>query len=67
MLFRSRYNFASDKEFINFIIEMDNNEELYNHYYLQPMFRDEEFLRNFNTDHLLDWFQQNVYQGVINK
>ena len=65
--FVNRYNFASDKEFINFIIEMDNNEELYNHYYLQPMFRDEEFLRNFNTDHLLDWFQQNVYQGVINK
>ena len=56
MLFRS-----------NFIIEMDNNEELYNNYYLQPMFRDEEFLRNFNIDHFLDWFQQNVYQGVINK
>ena len=65
--FINRYNFASDQQFVDFIIELSNNKELYNHYYLQPMFRDEEFFRTFNIDHFLDWFQQNVYQGVINK
>ena len=65
--FINRYNFASDQQFVDFIIELSNNKELYNHYYLQPMFRDEEFFRTFNIDHFLDWFQQNVYQGVINE
>ena len=65
--FINRYNFASDQQFIDFIIQVSNNKELYNHYYLQPMFRDEEFFRTFNIDHFLDWFQQNVYQGVINE
>ena len=65
--FINRYNFASDQQFIDFIIQVNSNKELYNHYYLQPMFRDEEFFRTFNIDHFLDWFQQNVYQGVINK
>jgi len=65
--FINRCNFASDQQFVDFIIEVNNNKELYNHYYLQPMFRDEEFFRTFNIDHFLDWFQQNVYQGVINK
>jgi hypothetical protein len=31
------------------------------------MFRDDEFVRNFNPDNFLNWFQYNVYQGVINK
>ena len=65
--FLNRYDFANDQDFVNFIIEVDNNEHLYNHYYLQPMFRDEEMLRNLNIDRFLNWFQHNVYQGVINE
>ena len=65
--FLNRYDYASDQEFIEKIVQLDNNKNAYNYMYMQPMFRDDEFIRNFNPDNFLDWFQQNVYQGVINK
>jgi len=65
--FINRYDYSSEQEFFDAIIRLHTNKEVYNQYYLQPMFRDDEFIRNFNPDNFLDWFQQNVYQGVINK
>ena len=65
--FLNRYDYASDQEFIEKIVQLDNNKNAYNYMYMQPMFRDDEFIKNFNPDNFLDWFQQNVYQGVINK
>ena len=65
--FLNRSDFASDQQFIDLIIEMRTNKELYNQFYLQPMFREEEYIKNFHVNNFLDWFQQNVYQGVINE
>jgi len=65
--FINRYDYSSEQEFFDAIIRLHTNKDAYNQYYLQPMFRDDEFIRNFNPDNFLDWFQQNVYQGVINK
>ena len=65
--FLNRSDFASDQQFIDLIIEMRTNKELYNQFYLQPMFREEEYTKNFHVNNFLDWFQQNVYQGVINE
>jgi hypothetical protein len=65
--FLNRYDYASDLEFINKIIELDSNKDAYNEMYMQPMFRDDEHQRNFNEDRFLNWFEQNVYQGVINE
>jgi len=31
------------------------------------MFREDEFNRNFNIHRFLNWFESNVYQGVINE
>jgi hypothetical protein len=65
--FINRCDFASDKEFIEFIIQLRTHKKLYNHFYLQPMFRQEEYFINFTQSRFLDWFHSNVYQGVINK
>ena len=65
--FLNRYDYASDQEFFDAIVRLYTNKDAYNQMYLQPMFRDDEFIRNFNPDNFLNWFQQNVYQGVINK
>jgi alpha(1,3/1,4) fucosyltransferase len=64
--FLNRYDYASDDEFIAKIIELDTDREAYNQIYMQPMFRDDEFIRTFNPDNFLNWFEQNVYHGVIN-
>lgn len=64
--FLNRYDYASDNDFIAKIIELDKDKDAYNEMYMQPMFR-EEFNQNFNPDNFLNWFQQNVYQGVINE
>ena len=65
--FLNRYDYASDQEFFDAIVRLYTNKDAYNQMYLQPMFRDDEFIRNFNPDNFLNWFQHNVYQGVINK
>lgn len=65
--FLNRYDYASDQEFFDNIVRLHTNKKQYNEMYLQPMFRDDEFKKNLNTDLFLDWFQHNVYQGVINK
>lgn len=65
--FLNRYDYATDKEFIDKILELYNNKDAYNQIYMQPMFRDDEFIKTFNPDNFLNWFQDNVYQGVINE
>ena len=65
--FLNRYDYASDQEFFDAIVRLYTNKDAYNQMYLQPMFRDDEFVRNFNPDNFLNWFHDNVYQGVINK
>lgn len=65
--FLNRHDFASDQQFFDRIVSLYTNKELYNEVYLQPMFREEEYMKNFHVNHFLDWFQSNVYQGVINE
>lgn len=65
--FLNRYDYASDQEFLQRIMKVWTDKDTYNEMYLQPMFREDEFKRNFNQDSFLDWFQQIVYKGVINE
>lgn len=65
--FLNRYDYSNDTSFINEIIRLYNDKKAYNEIYLQPVFREDEFKRNTNEDCFLDWFQYNVYQGVINE
>ena len=65
--FLNRHDFASDQEFFDRIVSLCMNKELYNEMYMQPMFREDEYIKNFHVNHFLDWFHHNVYQGVINE
>lgn len=65
--FLNRCDYASDRDFFDAIVRLHSNKNAYNEMYMQPMFREDEFKKIFNPDNFLDWFQQNVYQGVINK
>ena len=66
--FINRCDFASDQKFIEYIYKVNSEKELYNWHYMQSMFRNEEckFYSQY-TELFLDWFQSNVYQGVINE
>lgn len=63
--FLSRHNYSSDVHFISEIFRLHNDKDAYNEMYLQPMFREDEFNRNFNHNHFLDWFQSVVYKGSV--
>jgi hypothetical protein len=66
--FLNRHEYPDDQTFIQKIIELDSNIDAYNEMYMQPMFRNEDCkLYSSYSEHFLNWFQSNVYQGVINE
>jgi hypothetical protein len=66
--FLNRYDYASDHEFFDRIVYLNQNKKAYNEMYMQPMFRNEDCkLYSSYTENFLNWFQHNVYQGVINE
>lgn len=65
--FLNWHDYRNDEEFIKAIIELDQNEEKYMEMYMQPMFNNNEKKNKyFYDEYILDWFDKNVYKGVIN-
>ena len=47
--------------------EIDENPDLYEEMYMQPMFADYQKVNKFfDKDRFLNWFDKNVYKGVLN-
>jgi hypothetical protein len=64
--FLNRHDFANDQAFFDHIVYLSQNKNAYNEVYMQDMFRFED-CRMYSENYFLDWFQSNVYQGVINE
>jgi alpha(1,3/1,4) fucosyltransferase len=62
--FVSRHDFRNDKEMLDFIVHLDNNENAYNEMLQQPILNfGNKFL---DLDRFNHWFMDSVYRGVIN-
>ena len=62
--FISRHEFKNDEEMIEKIIEIDNDEKLYDEMTSQPIFNERN--KYFNLNKFNEWFLSNVYKGEIN-
>jgi hypothetical protein len=64
--FLNWHDFGDDDDFFEAIKEIDENPDLYEEMYLQPMFADYQKVNKFfDKDRFLNWFQRNVYKGVL--
>jgi hypothetical protein len=54
------HDYKDDKKFMERIIEVDNNDELYYHMLNQPPFKENKPDSCMNMDNLLDWWEVNV-------
>lgn len=65
--FLNWHDFGDDELFFEAIKEIDETPELYEEMYLQPMFADYQKVNKFfDKDRFLNWFDKNVYKGVLN-
>lgn len=65
--FLNWHDFQDDKSFWEAVVELDNNPKLYEEMYMQPMFNNgEERNKFFDRERFLNWFDRNVYKGVLN-
>jgi hypothetical protein len=65
--FLNWHDFGDDEAFFDAIKEIDENPDLYEEMYLQPMFADYQKVNKFfDKDKFLNWFEKNVYKGVLN-
>lgn len=66
--FLNWHEYLDDDAFIKAIIEVDENPELYEQMYLEPLFNSwkEPYNKYFDMDRFRGWFKTNVYKGVIN-
>lgn len=62
--FLNWHDYQNDDLFIEAIKKVDNDPDLYQEIYLQPMFHDKN--KYMNMDRFYDWFHNNVYKGIIN-
>jgi hypothetical protein len=63
--FLNWHDFGDDDDFFDAIKEIDENPDLYEEMYLQPMFADYQKVNKFfDKDRFLNWFERNVYIGV---
>lgn len=61
------HDYGNDDDFFEAIKEVDETPELYEEMYLQPMFADYQRANKFmDKDRFLNWFERNVYKGVLN-
>ena len=59
----SRHDFDTDEDMIRYIIEVDNNDDLYNEILQQPIMNPRN--KVLDLDRFVIWFHRNVYQGVL--
>lgn len=62
--FICRHYFESDNEMVKRIIELDNNDDLYNEILRQPILNPRN--KTLDLDRFVSWFKNNVYRGVLN-
>lgn len=60
------HNYKNDDDFFEAIKEIDENPDLYEEMFLEPMFADYQKVNKFfDQDVFLNWFERNVYKGVL--
>ena len=65
--FLNWHDYGDDDAFFEAIKEIDESPELYEEMYMQPMFADYQKVNKFfDKDRFLNWFDKNVYKGVLN-
>jgi hypothetical protein len=65
--FLNWHDYQEDDAFFEAIKEIDENPDLYEEMYMQPMFADYQKVNKFfDKDRFLNWFDKNVYKGVLN-
>lgn len=65
--FINYHDYGSEKDFFDAIREIDETPDLYEEMYMQPMFADFQRVNKFfDKDRFLNWFETNVYKGVLN-
>lgn len=65
--FLNWHDYQDDDAFFEAIKEIDETPELYEEMYMAPMFADYQKVNKFfDKDRFIDWFDKNVYKGVIN-
>lgn len=64
--FLNWHDYLDDDKFLDAIIRLDNDWEMYNNMFFEPMHW--EFNKNkfYDLERFLFWFKKNVYKGVIN-
>lgn len=63
--FLNWHDYGDDEKFIQRIIEVDNNDELYYHMLSQPPFRNNKPPKYMDTNRFLDWFEKNVIGRIV--
>lgn len=65
--FLNWHDYQDDDDFFEAIKKIDENPDLYEEMYMQPMFADYQRVNKFfDKDRFLNWFDKNVYKGVLN-
>lgn len=65
--FLNYHDYNNDRDFFDAIREIEENPDMYEEMYLQPMFADYQRVNKFfDKDKFLNWFETTVYKGVIN-
>ena len=65
--FLNWHDYGDDDAFMEAIMKIDQNPDLYEEMYLQPIFVDYQKVNKFfDKDRFLNWFERNVYKGVLN-
>ena len=65
--FLNWHDYGNDDDFFAAIKEIDENPDLYEEMYLQPMFADfQKVNKFFDKDRFLNWFERTVYKGALN-
>jgi hypothetical protein len=59
------HDYKDDEKFLERIIEVDNNDDLYNHMLNQPVFRNNKPNSCTNTDLLLNWFEKHIASRIL--
>ena len=65
--FLNWHDYQDDEAFFEAIKEVDESPELYEEMYMAPMFADYQKVNKFfDKDKFMNWFDKNVYKGMMN-
>jgi hypothetical protein len=65
--FLNWHDYGDDDAFFEAIKDIDENPDLYEEMFMNPMFVDYQKVNKFfDKTRFLNWFEKNVYKGVLN-